>query len=292
MSRRCTAASSRHSDCPRTSPVGCPRLPMTLTNCTARAAKTPDIEARLLLGAGVVAFSRGDMLTGAQLAGEAAELRRVLGDPHAEVIALCLAAHVYTFVDNGRAGQLLDEARSRLPGTTDPRLGDFVEAEIAVHLVWAGDLDAAEPMFRAILADESRTDFGADFAASYLADCAVMRGKYDEALPHYATTLRRLRGRQAHNVLLQCFGIATALAGLGRDSDAIELISAVHAIAVSRDGAEIPEELGVGTADLLAGARERLGPDAVTEAERRGRRRDFDETVEWALELADRVAVG
>jgi hypothetical protein len=122
----------------------------------------------------------------------------------------------------------------------------------------------------------------------------MRRGRYAEAMPHYVDALRRLRGTQLHNALIQCDSVSIALAGLGRDAEAIELRAATQAVG-ERDatiGLPEPDELIPDGPELLAASRARLGDAAAAEAERRGRARDLDDLVSWVALLAAPVAVG
>jgi hypothetical protein len=144
-------------------------------------------------------------------------------------------------------------------------------------------------MLTEMIADQGRTDFVAQGAMSYWADSAMGRRHYGDALARYAEDLRRMRGTQLHNVLLQCFGIAAALAGLGCDSDAIELMAGVRAVGEHDGAIDIPEDLAPGSGDLLAASRARLGDEAVAQARARGRARSLDDLVSWALSMPEAV---
>jgi hypothetical protein len=192
--------------------------------------------------------------------------------------------------DVERARELLDAALALPAVRADRRLEDLVGVEVAINRFAAGAIDEAEALLSEVVADPGRTDFFSQFADSYLADCAVIRGEYDEALPRYAEILQRMRGTQLHNVLLQCLCMATALAGLGRDREAVELLEAVQA-AGEREGIELPDELSMAP-QLVADARARLGREACAQARRRGRERDVDDIVSWALSLPASVAAG
>ena len=182
---------------------------------------------------------------GVRRAGAAACLRR-LGDERGEVLAVAIEAHMRAFAGSGgtaRARQLLDAALLLPAARADLRLEQVLRGEIAITLVEAGEVDEAEPMLAEMIADPGRTDFTTGFAWGYWADCALARGNYDAALERYAETLWRFRAMQLHNVLVQCFSIATALAGLGRDAEAIELMAAVQAVGERGGTINLPEEL-------------------------------------------------
>ena len=257
--------------------------------------RADDVSARLLLSWAVVLASRADMAGGAFAAAGAAACLRRLGDERGEVLAVAIEAHMRAFAGSGgtaRARQLLDAALLLPAARADPGLEHVLRGEIAITLVEAGEVDEAEPMLAEMIADPGRTDFTTGFAWSYWADCALARGNYDAALERYAETLWRFRAMQLHNVLVQCFSIATALAGLGRDAEAIELMAAVQAVG-ERDGTvNLPEELRPESVPLAAAATERLGEPAVAEARSRGRARTLDDIVAWAVSLGGRPSGG
>jgi predicted ATPase/class 3 adenylate cyclase len=252
--------------------------------------------ARLLHGVAAVLVSRADLAGAADAAARSAASWRRLGDQRGEAMALVTAAHMLGFArveeDVERARELLDAAGALPAVRADRRLEDLIGVEVAINRFAAGAIDDAEALLAEVEADAGRTDFFSQFAGSYLADCAVIRGEYDEALPRYAEILRRMRGTQLHNVLLQCHCMATALAGLGRDREAVELIEATQAVG-EREGIDLPDELSIAP-QLLAGARARLGQEACAQARRRGRERerDVDDIVSWALSLPASVAAG
>jgi hypothetical protein len=136
------------------------------------------------------------------------------------------------------------------------------------------------------MAQPARTDFGALFAQSLWADCAFLRGRYHDAIERYAEMLRRLGGTQLDNQLLQVYGVATALAGLGRDREALEMLAAARGVAEREGGMDLRDDVLPEGAEALRAARLRLGEGAA-EAAGRGPALDLAALVSWALSLAD-----
>jgi predicted ATPase/class 3 adenylate cyclase len=256
-----------------------------------------DVSARVCMSESLVYAAKGDNRSSVLAARRSVERCRQLGDHSGEALALIREAHMLTFLapdDVARGRELLDAALALPPVQADRRLQEYVQGEIAINLYAAGALDDAEPILREIVADPGRTDWASDAASSYLGDCEMRRGRYAEALPHYVDALRRLRGTQLHNALIQCDSVSIALAGLGRDAEAIELRAATQAVG-DRDGTvglPEPDELIPDGPELLAASRARLRDAAAAEAERRGRARDLDDLVSWVASLAAPVAVG
>jgi hypothetical protein len=155
------------------------------------------------------------------------------------------------------------------------------------NLVVARRLDEAEAKISEILQAGDRSSFGTDVAITSWADCALMRGDHGAALERYGQSLRLIPSRtQTHNALLECYGIACSLIGLGAEAEAIEMMAAVEAAAERGDIAMIREDTTPGQAARFVAARQRLGEEGVAEARRRGRRRDVEDAIAWALELA------
>ena len=117
------------------------------------------------------------------------------------------------------------------------------------------------------------------------------RGHFGMALQRGAAGLRGW-GHVRFNALQQCIAIAAALAGLRHDAEAVELIAAALAAAeraahTSRTGWFPPAQL-----QLLADANTRLGQPGVALAQQRGRGRDGQTVIDWALELTEEHGPG
>ena len=104
------------------------------------------------------------------------------------------------------------------------------------------------------------------FRHTFHGDLAILAGRPADALPHYRQSLEVAQGLGDElQVVMDLYAAARALAMLGRDADAIELLGLAEA-----HGAEIgTQSLAAADPDIktaLDGARERLGPAAALEA--------------------------
>ena len=258
-----------------------------------RADEQDEAAARLLVSHAILVGAGSDQKRAAELAERAAELFRRLGNARGEALALQRAAHLLTFLDQdevARGRELLRTAGELVAHDPDPRIADLLESGLAINLFATGDWDGAEAMLSDISADSARTDLLSSFAPSYMADCAVMSGRYEQALARFATYVRVLRGTDAHNVLLQCAGIVVALSGLGRDAEAVELRAAIAATKPRHSHILLGADLYPQGPELLERSRTRLGPSAVAEAERRGASRTIGDVEAWVVSMAPETA--
>jgi predicted ATPase/class 3 adenylate cyclase len=232
--------------------------------------RTPDAFSWRVYGSVAwVRLSRGDGVGAAAASLTAYELTE---DPVDRIHAAVIAATVNEWGDDpGRGLEILDNAIPIAQENADRRLLAACEAERAAILATLDRYEEAEPLLASIVADATRTDFGSASAASYWADCALMLGRYDDALDRYARYLGQLPTLVSFDALLQSHYIAAALAGLHRDEAATELECglAVHEDFANATGGTLALDERV-TA-LLAAARERLDCDALASAEARGR---------------------
>jgi hypothetical protein len=245
--------------------------------------------ARLLFSQGIVVGVGTDQKAASDIALQAAECYRQNGITRGQALGLSQAAHVLTFLGPdqiARGRELLRVAGEVAARDPDRRITDLLESSLAINHFASGDLETAEAMLRDIYADTARTDLISSFALSYLADCAVMAGRYEEALGRFAAFVREIRGTDTHNVLLQCVGIVAALSGLGRDAEAVELHAAVAATMPPHSSILQVADLYPDGPDMLERSRERLGPRAVAEAEQRGASRTVEDIEAWVVSMA------
>jgi predicted ATPase len=255
----------------------------------AREDEHDEASARLLFSHAIVVGVGTDQKTAADLSLQAAERYRQIGNTRGEVLGLAQAAHILTFLgpdEIARGRELLRTAGEVAERDPDRRITDLLESSVAINHFSSGDYDRAEALLRDIYADTTRTDHISSFALSYLADCAVMTGRYEEALGRFAAFVREIRGTDTHNVLLQCVGIVVALSGLSRDADAVELNTAIAATMPPHSEILLGANLYPAGADLLERSRERLGPRAVAEAEQRGASRTVEDIEAWVVSMA------
>ena len=142
-------------------------------------------------------------------------------------------------------------------------------------LLATGQFERAEP-----LAQELQDDH-------YLADCAMHRRDYALAERHY---LRKLQSwLLAGEVLSQTFdalGLAMAIAGLGRDEDALRLEAAIDAKWDELGVAARPRVLETWRERDLGAARARLGEPRAIAAYEEGQAMTWDQAIGLALESA------
>jgi predicted ATPase/class 3 adenylate cyclase len=256
------------------------------------ADEQDEAAARLLISQAIFIGAGSNQKNSADLAEDAAELYRRLGNVRAEARALVQAAHLLTFLDQdeiARGRELLRTAGEAVAADPDPRIADLIESAVAINLFASGDWDGAETMLGDISADSTRTDLLSFFAPSYMADCAVMSGRFEQALARFAAYVRVLRGTDTHNMLLQCAGIVVALAGLGRDAEAIELQAAIIATLPRYSHIHLERELYPQGPELLERSRTRLGQRAVAEAEQRGAARTIEDIEAWVVSMAPAI---
>jgi tetratricopeptide (TPR) repeat protein len=152
---------------------------------------------------------------------------------------------------------------------------------------FAGELDRAADLQAE--AERVGTPVDADFLwrrHTVYGDHALLSGRPADSFEHYA---RSLEAAEEHDnqmqVLFDLLGVATALATLEDDAQALEVTAMATALMseLGGPGAVAAHLLGQ---DTIAAARERLGPVATAAAEQRGRTVPVAQRVSRACELA------
>jgi predicted ATPase len=218
---------------------------------------------------------------------EALGLWRELGDGRGEGLALEAVGWAHDHHGNYPAAQLAHEQslavreRAGVPGVE----GGFARAGLCHVLVATGEVQPAETMARELLAVAVNSDASLmqQLALHFLADCPLVAGDYGEAERRYLRALAYARsaglvGRSTDEVL----GVAMSVAGQGDAARAVRLAAAAHAEqAVLGKGTDAwwrtMQERHIG------GARARLGPDEVADAERAGRETSFEAVLDELL---------
>jgi hypothetical protein len=217
---------------------------------------------------------------------------RQLGDQRGEGIGLAVQARLLNQEDTNdvRAGELAAAGLRLSVASQDPRLGVLLRCEFAVNRYLLGRLDEADALLSEIVPEIQGSDsFTAMTALATWGDCALARGQFDAAAFRFGEALRASYGMPM-NELISCLAIAAALAGLGRDGEAIEVVSATEA-GSAREGLEwVLNHVSATQQQLLDEARARLGQPHIDEATRRGRNHGRDEALEFALSLAAEYA--
>ena len=136
-------------------------------------------------------------------------------------------------------------------------------------LLATGQFERAEP-----LAEELQDDH-------YLADCAMHRRDYSLAARHYSRNLELwIREGDVVSQTFQVLGFAMALAGLGRDEDALRLEAAIDATWEELGVAVRPRVVETWRERDLGGARARLGEPRASAVFEEGRKMSWDQAVE------------
>jgi tetratricopeptide (TPR) repeat protein len=136
-------------------------------------------------------------------------------------------------------------------------------------LLATGEFERAEP-----LAEELQDDH-------YLADCAMHRRDYTVAVRRYLRALEPwIRDGDVVSQTFQVLGLAMALAGLGRDEDALRLEGAIDATWEELGVAVRPRVVETWRERDLGGARARLGEPRASAVLEEGRTMRWDAAVE------------
>jgi hypothetical protein len=213
----------------------------------------------------------------------AVEIMRTEGDDRWLARSLYELAHVAVFADPESGVGYATEAAA-LAGD-DQRLQLRIQLTLASNLQAAGRIAEAEALVGQILA-VAPPGIVRTFALTVAGDCALADQRFDAALEHYGHCLASLRHGATINALLQCYGIASSLAGLERDAEATELMAALE-VAGERDHTiRIVPDFDPDQGPRLAAARDRLSPTRRAEVTRRGRALDLEALVARALDLA------
>lgn len=248
--------------------------------------------ARLKLAYAMVLVADEDMQGAVAAVGDAAVCYRALGDERGEGLAVAIQAQLLnqSLVKDGRAAESLRRALESPAAQHDPRLRAFLLGELGINHYVMGRLDEAEALLSQVVDDPRIADSYIHSAAvSWWGDCALDRGEFAVALGRFAASLR-LSGSTRFNALIQCAEIAVALAGLGYDAQAIEVMAAAQAIVERDDLGRLDDSMWGDRLRLLDAARDRLGESAVAKAQEQGRARDAQDVIDWALALADEHA--
>jgi predicted ATPase/class 3 adenylate cyclase len=136
-------------------------------------------------------------------------------------------------------------------------------------LLATGEFERAEP-----LAEELQDDH-------FLADCAMHRRDYTLAERHYSRNLEHwIRDGDVVGQTFEMLGLAMALAGLGRNEDALRLEGAIDATWEELGVAARPRVVETWRERDLGGARARLGEPRAAAVFEEGRKMRWDQAVE------------
>ena len=170
----------------------------------------------------------------------------------------------------------------------NPRLVNRARIGLLQVLVSLGETEIVEPMaHEAMAAAVATRDLHSEhFAHHFLADCSLIRGECDIALPRYPRALElalELGDRAETAVEIQ--GVAMSLAGMKQAAQALRLGGAaaaeLDALAVDLSGIAFWNAL---LERFFGQARTALGEPAATSAWKEGRQTGFDYAVALALD--------
>jgi tetratricopeptide (TPR) repeat protein len=146
---------------------------------------------------------------------------------------------------------------------------------------------AAEARELLAFAERNQAVYMQELALHFLADCALVDGRYEESERRYLTALRHaheagLIGRATDEVL----GVAMSRAGQGKAVNALRLAASAHA--KQREIAQGTDRWWQSMQDRLLGdAHRSLPPAAAEQAEQEGAETPFDDLVGQLLPLAE-----
>jgi predicted ATPase/DNA-binding SARP family transcriptional activator len=260
-----------------------------LSEALARTRHADAIRARALaMGAQLVGGGQGDLETARTWGEEAATIARTLDEPELAAVSLHILGTICIQQDELAHARALNEE-----GLTYARRSDNGELEIrflmsvCYILVCGRQPDLAEPRARELLARarETHSRIGEMFAHHYLGDCALQRRDCAAAEPHYRDALA-IAWRLGHTdqAATELIGLAMALAGQGKNRQALSLAAAVNAHRAAQ--AVLPhvpfwEEL---QDHYFNQARANLGEPAATQAAHEGQATPIEQTTTQILD--------
>ena len=163
--------------------------------------------------------------------------------------------------------------------------GASARAGLCHVLVASGEVGRAEAMAHELLDVTANRPMSVvhELGLHFLADCPLVAGEYAESERRYLTALSYARstglpGRARDEVL----GVAMSLAGQGDSARAVRLATAAHA-EQERVGVESDRWWRSMQDRLIGGARARLAPDELEEADRIGRETPLDVVLDELL---------
>ena len=260
---------------------GCARLATAL----AGSDSSGSARARALTALGALTARSGDGASGREQLDEAIALWRDLDDRNELAAALDRLGWllVYDLSDDPGALDAFERSLTLRRELKDAAGETRALVGVAQALVALGETERAEILANELLGRADGDPRTEHFAFHFLADCALIRGDWQEAEPRYRESLRAaLPLGDIFETSFEVQGMAMAAAGSGDAERALQLAGAVEALWES-----LGVDLHVGFWDALLErylglAREQLG----AEAERvwaEGRALDFEEAVELAL---------
>ena len=243
--------------------------------------------ARALWGASSLAVWQGDLAAGTAPGEESLAIWRELGDKREVAMALePIGFSRWMAADHAGAYEAFEEELAIYRELGDERLANRATLNICQVLVSESRVDEAERLSEGALAlarehGELREIHNAHH---FLADCALIRGEAELAARRYAESLRAaVAYGDRFEMQYEVEGVAMAVAGLGRDGEAVCLAAAAEA---EREALKSSASVAFWDAlekRYLGPAAERLGPAAAAQARAEGRALGFEAAVQRAL---------
>jgi predicted ATPase/class 3 adenylate cyclase len=204
------------------------RLEAALANPTPQR---PRLRARALLACGAFARMAGDLDTARRHLESALRLYRELGDELGEGPALFqLAAVAGERGDQSEEARLFDEFAEHAQRSGDPLRRATALSHQGARAFSAGDREEARKLFERSLQLSAGEGYREALAHVWVADLAIVEGRFDDAVRACATGLEIL-GRQGHQLIIwEVLGdSARALGGTNELEAAVRLHAAVVA---------------------------------------------------------------
>ena len=259
-----------------------------LAKALAAAMETGADRARALAAAGELAAFSGDIGAARSLLEEAIAIWRTMGRTQDVANALIDLGWGCFVSGDADARRLMEEGLALQQTVGNPRLVNRARIGLLQVLVSLGETEIVEPMaHEAMAAAVATRDLHSEhFAHHFLADCSLIRGECDIALPRYQRALElalELGDRAETAVEIQ--GVAMSLAGMKQAAQALRLGGAaaaeLDALAVDMSGIVFWNAL---LERFFGQARAALGEPAATAAWKEGRQTGFDYAVALALD--------
>jgi non-specific serine/threonine protein kinase len=244
-----------------------------LEDALSTAVEDGRLTARALRSLAVLDSFAGQYATAESRLERAIDLWRTVGDEVERMETRNdLGKVIYTAGDTSRALHVYEGNLELARSLGQQSLVKDALRGVCQLLLATGQFERAEP-----LAQELQDDH-------YLADCAMHRQDYTLAARHYARQIEKWL--LTADVLSQTFdvlGFAMAIAGLGRDEDALRLEAAVDTTWEELGIAARPRVLESWRERDLGAARARLGEPRASVVFQEGQAMTWDQAIELAL---------
>jgi predicted ATPase/class 3 adenylate cyclase len=227
-----------------------------------KRVEDPRLRARCLQALGTLGLVSTDPTASVQ----AADAWRDLGDVDGEVVSLLYGANLYGHRADGQATmELVERAAAVMAGAPyDEGLAWMLDSVRADGLMQLGHTAEADALLRPLFARAEPGSWRHFWAATKLADLALVDGRPGDALALYGIAMKALEPLETPmGELIQADTVAVALARLGRLEDAATTL-AICELA----HAELSRPATVGLAQMLAETRSALSEEQLAAGRR------------------------